>query len=202
MNSESENKPETRGGAKAAWVLLAVAAILASASIGYNILSSAEAPPDVEAGPDAPPSIETLRAAAEGAEGDFDDWTALAFAHFQRDEFADAATAYERALEINPDDAVIWSALGEARLYAEDAATRDADPLPKAAMDAFRKAVELDPSDPRARYFLATEADMAGRHEEAITSWLALLAESPVGAPWERDLIRTIEQVGQINDID
>ncbi|MEM6859002.1 MAG: tetratricopeptide repeat protein [Pseudomonadota bacterium] len=202
MNSESENKPEARGDAKAAWVLLGVAATLAIASIGYNIASSPEAPTSIEAGPDAPPSIETLRAAAEGAEGGFDDWTALAFAHFQRGEFADAATAYERALEINPDDAVIWSALGEARLYAEDAATRDADPLPKAAMDAFRKAVELDPSDPRARYFLATEADMAGRHEEAIESWLALLAESPVGAPWERDLIRTIEQVGQINDID
>ncbi|MEO0698274.1 MAG: tetratricopeptide repeat protein, partial [Pseudomonadota bacterium] len=147
-------------------------------------------------------SIESLRAAAEASEGGFNDWTALAFAHFQRGEFADAATAYERALEIEPGDAVIWSALGEARLYAEDAATRDADPLPKAAMDAFRKAVELDPSDPRARYFLATEADMNGRHEEAITSWLALLSETPVGAPWERDLIRTIEQVGQINEID
>ena len=202
MNSESENKPEARGGANAAWVLLGGAAILACASIGYNIASSPEAPPSLEAGPDAPPSIEALRAAAEASEGGFDDWTALAFAHFQRGEFADAATAYERALEINPDDAVIWSALGEARLYAEDAATRDADPLPAAAMDAFRKAVALDPSDPRARYFLATEADMAGRHEEAIASWLALLAETPVGAPWESDLIRTIEQVGQINDID
>jgi len=27
------------------------------------------------------------------------------------------------------------------------------------------------------------------------------LRESPVGAPWERDLVRTIEQVGKINDI-
>ena len=28
-----------------------------------------------------------------------------------------------------------------------------------------------------------------------------MLSESPVGAPWERDLILTIEQVGKMNDI-
>src|SRR5690606_10403915 len=39
-------------------------------------------------------------------------------------------------------------------------------------------------------------------HEGAIADWLALLADTPAGAPWEADLRRTIEQVGTINAID
>ena len=35
-----------------------------------------------------------------------------------------------------------------------------------------------------------------------IGDWLALLQETPPGAPWEQDLRRTIEQVGKINGID
>ena len=70
--------------------------------------------------------------------------------------------------------------------------------MPPAALEAFRKAAALDPKDPRARYFLAVEKDLAGDHEGALTAWLALLAETPPGAPWEADLERTIEQVGNV----
>jgi cytochrome c-type biogenesis protein CcmH len=73
--------------------------------------------------------------------------------------------------------------------------------MPPAALDAFRKAASLDPKDPRARYFLAVDKDLAGDHEGALADWLALLAETPPGAPWEADLRRTIEQVGAINAI-
>ena len=54
----------------------------------------------------------------------------------------------------------------------------------------------LDPQDPRARYFLAVKKDIDKDHEGAIAAWLDLLADSPPGAPWEADLVRTIEQVG------
>ena len=45
---------------------------------------------------------------------------------------------------------------------------------------------------------MAVEKDLAGDHEGAIADWLALLADTPPGAPWEADLRRTIEQVGRI----
>jgi cytochrome c-type biogenesis protein CcmH len=76
------------------------------------------------------------------------------------------------------------------------------NPMPTRALMAFRKAAELDPKDPRARYFLAVNRDIGGDHKGAIDDWLALLAETPAGAPWEADLKRTIEQVGKINDIE
>jgi cytochrome c-type biogenesis protein CcmH len=77
-----------------------------------------------------------------------------------------------------------------------------ADPMPPTALDAFRRAHELDNKDPRSRYFLAVARDLKGEHQGAIDDWLALLKDTPPGAPWEQDLRRTIEQVGKINNID
>ena len=202
MNSKSENTTEKRSGAKAAWVLLGGAACLAAASIGYSLMSAPDSPTVAAQSPDTPPTIDELRAAAQGGSGGAEAWADLAYAHFQRGEFADAAKAYDKALAIDPEAAVLWSAMGESLVYAEDARVADADPLPASAVAAFEKAVALDPSDPRARYFLLVQKDLAGDHEGAITGWLDLLSESPIGAPWERDLILTIEQVGAVNNID
>ena len=55
-------------------------------------------------------------------------------------------------------NAVLWSSLGEARVMASAS-----DPMPPAALEAFRKAIALDPKDPRARYFLAVQTRPAGR---------------------------------------
>ena len=76
------------------------------------------------------------------------------------------------------------------------------DPMPPEASAAFDKAVAIDAKEPRARYFLAVRKDLAKDHAGAIRDWLALLADTPPGAPWEADLRRTIEQVGRINHID
>ncbi len=201
MTTQTSDKAPAGTGAKAAWVLLAAALILAAGSIGYNIWSSSggdDAPVIAEEGA---PSIAELRELAEASTDDARPWANLAFAHFERGEFADAAQAYERAVAIDDSEAVLWSALGEALVFASDQASVDADPLPPRAIEAFEKAVSLDPTDPRARYFLNVRKDLAGDHEGAIEGWLTLLRESPVGAPWETDLVRTIEQVGKIHDI-
>ena len=129
--------------------------------------------------------------------GDSAAWRALGSARFDAGQFAEAAQAYERASQLAPELAVVWSSLGEARVMASKS-----DPMPPSALEAFRKAVSLDPKDPRARYFLAVNRDLAGDHQGAIADWLTLLADTPHGAPWEADLRRTIEQVGKINAID
>lgn len=202
MNSESESAPEKGSSAKAAWFLLGGAAILAAASIGYNVMSTPDEPAVVTADGEALPTVTELREAAEASDADAAPWADLAYAHFQRGEFADAAKAYKKAVAIDDSAAVLWSAMGESLVYAEDAAVQDADPLPAEAIAAFEKAVSIDPSDPRARYFLLVQKDMSGDHAGAIDGWLELLEESPAGAPWERDLILTIEQVAKMNDID
>jgi cytochrome c-type biogenesis protein CcmH len=190
-----EQAPQ-RAASKAGWVLLGAALLLAAGSIGFNVMSGAGGDSAPEAAP-TDTSIEALRAAAEASKDDAAPWADLAFALFQERRFEEAAAAYRRALAIDPDEAVLWSALGETLVLGS---TRD--PLPAEALQAFEKAVALDRQDPRARYFLAAKKDLDKDHEGAIAAWLDLLADSPQGAPWEADLVRTIEQVGQMNSID
>lgn len=123
-------------------------------------------------------------------------WSALASGYFESGKFAEAVAAYDKAIGLTPGRAELWSARGEARVMASPR-----DPMPVAALADFKRAVALDPKDPRARYFLAVSKDLAGDHQGAIDAWLALLADTPKGASWEADLRRTIEQTGKIYGI-
>lgn len=177
-------------------VLLLLAAVLVAGVVAWRTLDIPDGAGEVTA-PTGPLSIEQLRAQAEADPDNARGWQELGFALFERGEFADSAAAYERATAADPNQAVLWSALGEARVMASEH-----DPMPAAGLAAFRKAYELDPTDARARYFLAVKRDLDGDHEGAIVEWLALLSDTPAGAPWESDLTRTIEQVGKINWIE
>jgi cytochrome c-type biogenesis protein CcmH len=185
------------GSSKAGWFLLGGALLLAAGSIGYNIYEGSGGGSGAAPSADGPVSIEDLRAAAEASTDDAGPWSDLAFAYFQQGEFGEAAAAYRRALAIAPDEAVLWSALGESLVMGSER-----DPLPPEALAAFEKALTLDATDPRSRYFMAVKLDIAKDHDGAIAAWLDLLADTPTGAPWEADLVRTIEQVGQMNQID
>ena len=174
--------------------IAAMAAVaLAAGAIGYRLLDG-----DLDQQPAAGTAdpLSALEARSQAQPDNAGAWQELGFAYFERGRFADAAAAYEKATAADPESAVLWSSLGEARVMASER-----DPMPPAAREAFRKAAMLDPKDPRARYFLAVEKDLGGDHQGAIADWLALLAETPAGAPWEADLRRTIEQVGAIQKI-
>ena len=175
-----------------------VAVTIAAGAIGYRIVAADKGTVSTPAAaPSAPDSIGDLQKHAQDAPDDAGAWQQLGFAQFDAGNYAEAAAAYERATQISPGNAVLWSSLGEARVMASEH-----DPMPPAALDAFHKAVSLDPKDPRSRYFLAVEKDLKGDHKGALDDWLALLKDTPAGAPWDNDLQRTIEQVGKIEKID
>ena len=123
------------------------------------------------------------------------DWRTVGWAYAQNGDAAESARAYRKATEIEPDNAENWSSLGEALQ------TPSTKIVPEAAT-AFAKAIALNPADPRARYFLAVQKDIKGDHKGAVDDWLALLRDSPPGAPWEADLRRNIDQVASRNKID
>jgi cytochrome c-type biogenesis protein CcmH len=170
------------GIGRSGWIAGA-AVVIAAGAIGYRIYSDRPAP--------------TAEVAASPAPDDAASWQQLGFTQFGEGNYDEAAKAYARATELSPGNAALWSSLGEARVMASRS-----DPMPPAALEAFRKAVALDPKDPRARYFLAVQKDLQGDHTGAIADWLALLRDTPAGAPWDNDLQRTIEQVGKINRIE
>lgn len=175
---------------------LAATALVAGA-IGYRAFNPVVSPEMAEAIEQAPLTIPELQARAEADPLNSKAWQELAFAHFSAGGYEQAARAYRQAIEGDRENAVLWSALGESRVMASER-----DPMPANAVTAFEKAIDLDPTDPRARYFLGVRKDLAGDPHGAIKDWVSLLKETPPGAVWEDNLRRTIEQVGKINQID
>lgn len=181
---------------KATRIILVIAALVAIAAVAIALWKRqapalpAPASMTEEAPVDAQSMIARLEAQLRNNPGDAQGWRALGWAFFQTGKFAEAASAYARAVQIEPKRAEGWSSLGEARVMAGPG------DVPADAKQAFEKAVAIDPKDPRARYFLGVEKDIAGDHKGAIDDWLALLADTPAGAPWEADVRRLILDVG------
>lgn len=193
-----------------ATIALALAGLLALASIVIFASRSGEpgAQPVANAAQGA--SIEEMVAGLEQRlRQDPDnaaDWRMLGWTYFEiarraesdeafRNAVARSAVAYRRATELEPGNAENWSSLGEVLQVVSTDVSPEAE-------QAFRRALQLDPADARARYFTAVHKDLRGAHAAAIEDWLALLSDTPAGAPWEADLRRTITQTAERHDID
>ncbi|MEO9599879.1 tetratricopeptide repeat protein [Parasphingorhabdus sp.] len=128
---------------------------------------------------------------------DAESWRMLGWSYFETAKFAESATAMKRATTLDPDNPEYWSMLGEALVMASDG-----QQVPPDAADAFRNALKHDAKDPRARYFLAVQKDIAGDHQGAINDWFALLKDTPADAPYAADIRRVIGQVAENEGID
>jgi len=181
-------------------IVLAASALVAGFALAWTATRTnapaAGAPAGMASAANPADPLGSLEQATRDNPQDSAAWRALGAGYFDAGRFDDAARAYEQAAALAPTVAAVWSALGEAQVMASKR-----DPMPATALQAFRKAIAIDPKDPRARYFLAVSRDLGGDHAGAIGDWLTLLGDTPPGAPWEADLRRTIEQVGKIHKI-
>ncbi|WP_324261498.1 tetratricopeptide repeat protein [Altererythrobacter sp. H2] len=198
---KTESAPEPANGQAASRLGLGIllsAAVLAIGAVGYRAWDTGAGEPQAEAVDSSQPlTIAELEARAKASPLDSAAWEELGFAYYADGQFEQAARAYRQAVEGDPESAELWAALGEARVLA----SKD-DPMPPLAVSAFKKAVQLDPKQQRARYYLAARRDLSGDHEGAIAEWVAILAEAPPGAVYEENLLRTIRQIGKINNIE
>ena len=155
---------------------LIAAAVLLLVAVGYRFWPRGAA---------AAADPQTAAAGGQPAPTDAAGWRASGESAFAAEHYADAVAAYRHATQLAPDDAGGWSALGEAQVQVDHT-------VGPAALVAFRRALQLDPKDPRARYFAAVKRDLDGDHRGAIADWTALLKDAPPGAPYAasvRDLI-------------
>jgi cytochrome c-type biogenesis protein CcmH len=111
------------------------------------------------------------------APNDPQDWQMLAWSYMRTGRPADAAKAYARAVALDPKNNEYLSAEGEAMAQADGRVSAEAAAV-------FRRALEVDASDPRARYFLAMFKDQKGDHAGAMADWITLLKSAPPDAPW------------------
>ena len=147
MSPETTSKRAIRSNSSVGVIVLGIAAMLLLVTVGYREwVSNSDFGMSASQGI-GQISIDELRERAENSSGDAEPWQELGFAYFQRGEFVEAADAYRRAVTIDDDVAVLWSALGEALVMASNR-----DPMPAEALAAFQKASEIDASDPRALF--------------------------------------------------
>ena len=183
-------------------VALILAALIAAAAIGISIWKNRadipSAPAQAAAQPvgDVRTMIEKLEARLKDNPKDAQGWQMLGWSYFETGRYTDAAQAYRRAALLEPANATYWSALGEALvLSGPGGVTPDAE-------QAFKKAIANNPKDHRARYFIGVKKDLAGDHEGAIEDWIAVLKDTPAGAPWEQPVRELLEKVATANKID
>lgn len=203
---ESANPAENpQGGFGAARTALLVAALIAAGAVGYKVYNDqapTNAAPAVPVTGDGEPAsvdqvIAALEARLQDNPDDAEGWRMLGWSYFETGRFAESATAMRRAIQLAPGNSEYHSMLGEALVMAsKDAAISDD------ARAAFRRAVEIDPKDARARYFLAAAKDIDGQHAAAIEDWFALLAETPADAPYAKDIRDVIRNVGKERGIE
>jgi cytochrome c-type biogenesis protein CcmH len=185
-------------------VILILAALIAVAAVALSILKSRKnngAPAAESAAPAGPVGdVASMIAALEkkmaAAPGDAEGWNMLGWSYYNVGRYADAVKAYRKAADIDPKNAGYWSALGEVIVLSGPGGV-----TPDASL-AFGKALALDPTDYRARYFTGVKQDQDGDHKGALDRWIALLKDAPAGAPWE-DAVRTlVDRVAKQNHID
>ncbi|WP_127090111.1 c-type cytochrome biogenesis protein CcmI [Aquabacter cavernae] len=90
----------------------------------------------------------------------------------------DAVRAYAQAIRFLGPTAERQAALGEALVV------RDEGMVGQDATRAFQAAAALDPSSPKARYFLGLAAEQDGRRQDAAAIFGQMAADAPPNAPW------------------
>ena len=64
------------------------------------------------------------------------------------------------------------------------------------AQSAFQKALEIDPKQAKARFYLGIAKYQDGDKEEALRRWNELLASAPADAPWRSTVQAYVKRVG------
>lgn len=105
-------------------------------------------------------------------------WEVIAPVLLNTGRARDAAKAWTNVIRIAGPSPQRLTALGEALVAAEQGK------VTAPALAAFEKALELDASQPQARFFLGVAAEQTGDKERARQIWLKMLAEAPADAAW------------------
>ena len=105
-------------------------------------------------------------------------WEVIGPVYMRLGRYDDAVKARKNALRLLGATAGREADVGEALTAAANGI------VTAEAKAAFDRAVALDPSDARARYFVGLAAEQDGRPKEAAATWRALLAEASPDAGW------------------
>jgi cytochrome c-type biogenesis protein CcmH len=127
---------------------------------------------------------------------DANGWGVLAPVYNRMGRHQDAANAYRQVMLINGPDPRTLTDLAETLVIAKQGLV-EAD-----AVKLFETAVQADPSNMKARFFIALAHNQEGKKDEARKLWQAMLDEGPADAAWrpvvERQMAALDGQAGPV----
>lgn len=140
--------------------------------------------------------IERLATRLKQDPKDANGWRMLGWSYFNTQRYSEAAGAYAKAIELQPDLAALKTARGEAMVRAAK------DVVTPEAVTVFDDALKQDPKDPRARYFKGLAKEQSGDKKSAVEDWLAILKESAPAEPWWAELRKRTAELGKEIGVD
>uniref|UniRef100_UPI003D05D152 c-type cytochrome biogenesis protein CcmI n=1 Tax=Rhizobium leguminosarum TaxID=384 RepID=UPI003D05D152 len=183
----SDEKREERQGLTHPhrWLRLTVVAFLPLASIGLYVLVGS---PDMPSRPlqarleDPGQDIAILVAKTErhlaSQPDDGRGWDVIAPIYLRTSRLVDARSAYRNALRLLGPDVHRLGGLAETLMAAAHGSVTEE------TFDVLRQILQLEPDNPRARFYIALSMEQAGRPDEARQAFQALAKQSPSDAPW------------------
>lgn len=171
---------------------------LGNGSVAVN--AAADAGPDQQAAVAAAQArIQELQELLRRDPDNHQAWFELGLTYKGFEDIPHSIQALRRAMELQPRNADYLDFLGEALLIQS---TRARQPVPPEAEQLFRRALALQPGDPRSRFYLATIRDLRGDHRGAVDDLLALLRSAPPGAEWTPQVRGAVQMIARENRID
>ena len=126
---------------------------------------------------------------------DADGWQMLGWSYFNTQRYREASEAYAKAVAITGDDPELLSLYGETLVRAADGMVTDQ------ALEVFDKAVALNGSDARARFFQGMAIEQQGDPAGAVEAWITLLNSAPPGAEWAVSVEQRIRELAAAENI-
>jgi cytochrome c-type biogenesis protein CcmH len=114
-------------------------------------------------------------------------WDVLAPIYSRLGRYGEAVTAYRNAIRLDGASGTRESGLGEALAGAAGGM------VTAEAQAAFSRALELEPGQPKASFFLASALAQEGKVAEALSAWQAMMIALPADSPW-RNAVAQAEQ--------
>ena len=141
------------------------------------------------------PAFPILLDAVKSKEADVQSWNDLGIIYFRRGDPGKAADSYNRALGLDPNNAVTFNNLGTLHL-SEGLRLKDEGRLDKALAD-YNRALEIDPGLASALNGRASLFRFSGRTEEAVRDWRAALSADSLFADVYFNLAVTLLETGK-----
>lgn len=193
LSDEDKDHPITARSGKKLGIALGIAIPLLAFGIYFligNPWAIKEAVQPVAGGQhgDFTAMLDNVRSKAEANPGDGNAWLLLAKTYAVMERWQDANPAYAKAVQLLPKDAAALAG------YAESLAVLNNRVLQGQPAELLRKALEINPQEPKALELAGVNAFQEENYAQAAHYWKQLLKQLPPDSPYAMDIALALKE--------